>query len=47
MSTIKIENGIYWVGSNDEKASLNCNPYLIIDVTVQNPFMVHAKICAK
>ena len=31
MSTIKIENGIYWVGSNDEKASLNCNPYLIID----------------
>ena len=31
MSTIKIENGIYWVGSNDEKAVLNCNPYLIID----------------
>ena len=31
MSTQKIENGIFWVGSNDENEGLNCNPYLIID----------------
>ena len=31
MSTVQISDGIYWVGSSDEKAEINCNPYLIID----------------
>jgi flavorubredoxin len=28
---VKIADGTYWVGFFDEKASLHCNPYLIVD----------------
>lgn len=28
---VRVADGIYWVGFYDEKASLHCNPYLIID----------------
>lgn len=29
--SIKIANGIYWVGFNDDKAGLHCNPYIIVE----------------
>lgn len=28
---MEIENGIYWVGANDQITGLHCNPYLIVD----------------
>jgi len=30
---VEIAEGIYWVGFVDEKSSLHCNPYLIVDGT--------------
>ena len=29
--SIKMEEGIYWVGNYDDKDALNCNPYLIAE----------------
>lgn len=31
LKPIEIADGIYWIGYLDEKASLHCNPYIIID----------------
>ncbi len=30
-SAVKLTDGIYWVGSAAHNASLNCNPYLLVD----------------
>jgi flavorubredoxin len=29
--SVKIADGVYWVGYYDEQAGLHCNPYLIVD----------------
>ena len=31
METLKIEDGVYWVGGNEQDGGLHCNPYLIVE----------------
>ncbi len=31
MNPVEIAKGIYWVGSGDHSAGMNCNPYLLVD----------------